>query len=158
MCIWIHHFPPFSFLINDNYFNEGWIGERGVPFIHCSSSEALIIASQLHNYCEVALTSNPEDEQQNSNILLFCSILNIFDLTSTDGEKYICQIIWIYQVLHEMQMPLEVKEFWLGDVEHCKDAVYVTFLRLDSQSTLQTIFLLEILRNSDKLHCRHGTL
>lgn len=75
-----------------------------------------------------------------------------------DREKYMCQIIWMYQVFHEMQMPLEVKEFWLGDVEHCKDAEYATFLRLDSRTTLKTILLLEILRNSDKLHCRHGTL
>lgn len=151
ICLWIGHSPPFSFLINDNYFNEGWIGERRVPFIHCSSSEALIIALQLHNYYEVVMTANPEEEWQkgslHSNILLLCSILNIFDLTSTDRGKYICRIIWIYQVFHEMQMPLEVKEFWLGDVEHCKVAAYATFFRLDSQSTLQTTFLLEILKN-----------
>lgn len=62
MGLWIGQFPPFSFLINDNYFNEGWIGERGVPFIHCSSFEALIIAVQLHNYYEVVRTANPEEE------------------------------------------------------------------------------------------------
>jgi len=47
-----------------------------------------------------------------------------------------------------MQMPLEVKKFWLGEVQHYEDAVYATFLKLDSTKYSANYFLV---RNSQKL-------